>query len=465
MMMNFFLKRVTPAFFCVFIFLAVSGCAKHPEGERGMVSEQALVFDEPQYVGSEKCKDCHWREHDSWKHTLHSRFAQAPDDFTVAGDFTRNNKLSTKIPAEAPQLAGQTITTTMHMKEDGRYYVNTLGPDWRPHDYEVISVLGVNMRQNYLTRFPNGAIHVLPVEWNVKEKAWTDYYGLEKRYPGDGNYWSDPGRMWQFRCGGCHVTGLKINYDGDKDTFNTEWAELGIGCEACHGPANNHVKAAREYYEKEKETITNPSKLPWRLRAMVCGQCHSRGKSTAKISPRKEGFPEHYDFAYGYLPGKSLYLYSEVSVIEKPSELRDVHQQYNEWEKSVHSERGIMCSSCHGVHQEGAHLSPNKSQTKLPADNLCKSCHTSVVRRGPHKIHTFGSCIDCHMPKLYGDLRNHKFEFVSPELSLQAGGVKYQPNSCSGCHHHKDTPLEDLVEFLDAAKKRDMPMPFSAHGR
>jgi hypothetical protein len=61
--------------------------------------------------------------------------------------------------------------------------------------------------------------------------------------------------------------------------------------------------------------------------------------------------------------------------------------------------------------------------------------------------------------------RSHTFRFISPELSMRMGGVKNQPNSCSGCHHHKDTPLEDLVEFLDAAKKTDMPLPYSAHRR
>jgi hypothetical protein len=43
--------------------------------------------------------------------------------------------------------------------------------------------------------------------------------------------------------------------------------------------------------------------------------------------------------------------------------------------------------------------------------------------------------------------------------------VKNQPNACSNCHHHKDTPLEVLDGFLEAAKKRDMPLPFSAHRR
>ena len=90
---------------------------------------------------------------------------------------------------------------------------------------------------------------------------------------------------------------------------------------------------------------------------------------------------------------------------------------------------------------------------------------TNKILDGVLEAHTFGSCIDCHMRQLHGNVRDHKFRFVSPEQSLKAGGVNKQPNSCSGCHHHKNTPLENLIEFLDAAKKQDMPMPFSAHGR
>ncbi|MFH1932817.1 MAG: hypothetical protein ABIN18_14675 [Pseudomonadota bacterium] len=47
----------------------------------------------------------------------------------------------------------------------------------------------------------------------------------------------------------------------------------------------------------------------------------------------------------------------------------------------------------------------------------------------------------------------------------QVVGVDKQPNSCTSCHHNKDTPLQDLVTFLEAAKKADMPKPFTAHKR
>ncbi len=50
-----------------------------------------------------------------------------------------------------------------------------------------------------------------------------------------------------------------------------------------------------------------------------------------------------------------------------------------------------------------------------------------------------------------------------PKATLAAGGVDQQPNACNSCHHHQDTPVDAMVGFLEAAKKRDMPLPFTVH--
>lgn len=348
-------------------------------------------------------------------------------------------------------------------KRGSKFYINTIGPDWKSYDYEITQVIGIGRKQNYIATFPNGEMHVLPVEWDTMSGGWVDFNGLKNNHPGDGAYWSDTGNIWQLRCGGCHVTGLQINYDRGKGSFNSKWSDLGVGCEACHGPGGNHIKAASVYFEQEKETIVNPAKLPWRLRAMVCGQCHNWGRSTAEVSPYKAGFPKQYGYPLGYVPGKALYLYYS----QEQKEAEKHHQQYNEWQESEHAKAGVMCTTCHNVHPEdtGVQQLGTVAQTKLTQDTLCMDCHKTLQRRGVHRIHTFGSCIACHMPATKGHEHNHTFRFISPEESIKAGGVDKKTNSCSSCHHHKDTPLVNLVEFLDAAKKADMPIPFTVHGR
>ena len=428
------------------------------ETEEIDVAEASLppVFGKASYIGSERCKDCHWKKHDTWKNTLHSKFMQPVGEYTVMGDFEINNTLISKIPANSPKLAGKEITSSMFKKGD-KYFVNTIGPDWESHNYEITNVIGIGRRQNFLTKFPNGELHILPVEWDVKSKSWVNLDGVDNNHPGKDEFWADKKMVWQYRCGGCHVTGIQINYDKKSDSFDTTWVDLGIGCEACHGPGSNHVKAASVYFSYEKENIINPAKLPWRLRAMICGQCHNWGVSTADISDSNEDYPEKYSYAYGFLPGKPLYL----SYIEDLDDSKKHHQQYNEWSESEHAKAGIMCTTCHGVHQEG---DIKNAMTKLTPDSLCMDCHKTLQRRAAHRIHTFGSCVACHMPETKGYEHSHTFQFISPALSIQAGGVDKQPNSCSSCHHHKDTPVENLLMFLDAAKKRDMPKPFAAHG-
>ncbi len=55
--------------------------------------------------------------------------------------------------------------------------------------------------------------------------------------------------------------------------------------------------------------------------------------------------------------------------------------------------------------------------------------------------------------------------FSLTEPHLRAGGVDKKPISCSHCHNYEKIPLKNLVEFLDSAKKADMPKPFDAHVR
>ncbi len=420
-------------------------------------AKKAPDFGTPEYVGSLRCKDCHWEKYDTWKNTLHSKFMQAPDGRTILGDFERKNKLIVRVTDKSPRLAGKETTVTMFTR-GGKHYVNAIGNDWQSHDYEISYVIGVGKRQNYLTEFPNGEIHVLPVEWDVKKQSWVNNGGLKDNYPGDGEFWGDQARIWQIKCGGCHVTGIKINYDKEKASFDTGWADMGIGCEACHGPGSNHVKAASEYFDHEKDNIVNPAKLTWRLKAMVCGQCHNWGTSIQTVSPHNEGLPHNYAYPYGFTAGEPLYLY----YVEEKNEEKKHHQQYNEWSESEHAKAGVMCTNCHEVHQKE---DVEFSMTKMIPDNLCMSCHTTLQRRAAHRIHTFGSCVSCHMPETKGHEHGHTFRFISPAESVLAGGVDKKQNSCNGCHHHKDTPPENLVEFLNAAKMADMPRPYSVHGK
>src|SRR5205823_13793745 len=62
-------------------------------------------------------------------------------------------------------------------------------------------------------------------------------------------------QIWNVTCVNCHATNLAKNFDTATKTYQTTWTEMGIGCEACHGPGQPHI-------ELEDEWEKNPASKP-----------------------------------------------------------------------------------------------------------------------------------------------------------------------------------------------------------
>jgi hypothetical protein len=382
------------------------------------------------YIGSEQCKVCHLEHYDSWKMTLHSRTLQ-----DVSGN---QDALITGIDPEVIRADLKKREEELKVPVDEIYI---------PKTEEIKFTQGVQWKQRYVIE-KNGKLYIAPIEYNAWSHEWVNYRETD---------WDK--RPWIDKCGGCHATGTDL----EKDTF----VEAGVGCEACHGPASRHVALPKTAVFDKRLTIVNPSKLPAGIRAQICGACHGRGETIGAKS---------VDWPVGFLPGRALGPYQKAAphAVEEKAEfyadqtLDRHHQQYNDWQQSVHAQKGVSCTSCHYVHQLG--LPPTQFQTVGAGSGQCLSCHTGNINKYAHAIHSFSNCIGCHMPRITmsaesGDALRHTFRLMPPEESLKAGGVDKLPNACSSCHHHKKTPLVDLVGFLEAAIKNDMPLPFSVHRR
>jgi hypothetical protein len=376
------------------------------------------------FAGSETCKKCHERTYLEWKTSLHSRMMRdvKADPLANIGNFNSSSEVRTFSESEVAY---------------------TLGSQWR---------------QQYLKKVGDDLI-VFPASYHFDTDKWTPYYADETEK-----------RDWWKECAGCHATGV----DPKKKTF----VEMGVACEACHGPGSNHVESVPGF---EIPTIISAARLTSGLSAQICGSCHTRGRE-------KNGGKYAYPVKYQTHKGEAnLRLYfDEVNPAHEhdakyfwPSgESKYSNQQYLDWKQSEHAKVGVVCATCHSVHQSRTGITANvdasnlllaiRSKTRLFEDRLCKSCHTTVQYRSVHRIHTFGSCVRCHMPRVAsigeaGDAHSHTFRFMFPQATLEAGGLDKQPNACNSCHHHKNTPVENMVGFLEAAKKNDMPKPFLVH--
>jgi Cytochrome c552/Cytochrome c554 and c-prime len=410
--------------FMLMVIAGLVGC----NNDKATVEE--IVSGPKAFIGSESCKVCHLEHYDSWKMTLHARTVQ---------NVTENHD------AVITAINPETILADLNKPENELKV--PAGDIYIPKIEEIVYTIGVQWKQRFLVE-KNGKLFIAPVQYNAWDDSWIEYHEDD---------WDK--RPWIEKCGGCHATGVDL----EKNTF----VEPSVGCESCHGPGSHHVALPKTAIFDKRLTIVNPSKLSTGIRTQICGGCHSRGQSNLK---------KGIDWPVGHLAGQALGPYfkpahlmdGEIKHIYSDESVDAHHQQYLDWQQSIHAKKGVSCTSCHYVHQLG--VPPTQFQTKRSGSQQCLACHTMVQNIYAHGIHAFGNCVGCHMPRVLrsvesGDQLNHTFRFMGPDDSLEAGGTEKHPNACSSCHHHKDTPLDQLVGFLEAAQKNDMPKPFTVHQR
>ena len=299
---------------------------------------------------------------------------------------------------------------------------------FRPED--VAFTYGSKWKQRYFTQRGDD-LFVFPAQWDVQNREWRRYGarpGTEwwvEHYPDD-----QMQRPTGPLCDGCH----SVNYDTSTKTV-TEW---NVGCEACHGPGETHVR------DPIAETVVNPARLDHIRATDVCIQCHSQGvPHDNPIAGR------YYDWPVGFTPGDRL---DQVWELETPhlGEETFTHwpegsahknrMQGNDYVQSQMYVKGVTCSGCHDVHG-----TDYDADLLAPGNEVCTSCHQPQLQAGPAnslEIHTQhaadsdgSSCIACHMPQIARTVGNvnvssHTFKFISP-LDTERYGV---PNPCTSCH-------------------------------
>ena len=136
-------------------------------------------------------------------------------------------------------------------RDGDKFMVETDGPDGKLAAFEVKYTFGLDPLQQYLVEFPDGRIQALSLAWDSRPKdqggqRWFHLYPHEEIRHDDILHWTKLNQNWNFMCAECHSTGVRKNYDAAKDRFATRWAEISVGCEACHGQGSAHVAWAKD---------------------------------------------------------------------------------------------------------------------------------------------------------------------------------------------------------------------------
>lgn len=375
------------------------------------------------FVGGRVCAGCHEAEAALWQGSDHALAMQQADGSAVLGDFD-----------DAEFHYGD--ITTRFFRRGGEFEVSTDGPDGQIAEFTVSRTFGVYPLQQYLIDIGDGKIQALDIAWDSRSadqggQRWFHLHPDENIDYRDPLHWTGAYLRWNTMCAGCHSTDVIKNYDSADDSFDTRWASIDVGCEACHGPGSAHVSdpavplpalPARPhrwvFADGASIAQRTPAGAP-QEEIEVCAQCHSLRTQLTDA----------------HQPGEPLLDAYRPSLLADPlyhadGQIEGEVYVYGSFLQSAMARAGVTCSDCHD---------PHSGALRAQGNALCTRCHLASTYDSPdHHRHEAGTtaaeCTACHMRAktfmVVDPRRDHSFRVPRPDLSARLG----TPNACNDCH-------------------------------
>ncbi|GAB1623560.1 multiheme c-type cytochrome [Agarivorans albus] len=400
----------------------------------------SLCLSAAEYVGTNNCIECHQTQYQQWQGSHHDMAMRHANEQSILGDFA-NASL---------EFAGK---TNRFFRKGAEYWVNIEGPNGDFSDYQITYTFGFEPLQQYMVEFADGRVQLIPFAWDSRSKQqggqrWFHLYPNQQKT--DEFYWTNAGQNWNYMCADCHSTQLQKGYDSSSNTYNTTWFEINVGCEACHGPASDHIKwtqsdnkqaalanlgqysgfsrtlqtAVSEWTYQAGESTLSAASHQQSQQLKVCAQCHSR---RSQISGSN-------DHVAGSLLDRYQPSLITAELYHDDGQIYDEVYVWGSFQQSKMKHAGVSCSNCHNVHS---------GQLKLAEPALCAQCHVAAeYTPEKHSFHPADSeaamCSSCHMPATtymqVDPRRDHSWQVPRPDLSQAIG----TPNVCTSCHQDKD---------------------------
>ncbi|MEX1097714.1 MAG: cytochrome c3 family protein [Planctomycetales bacterium] len=459
--------------------MVAAGTAWAPPRDEVREQYQPRIVEEGGFVSSRSCKSCHPGEFASWHRTWHRTMTQFPSPETVAGDFDGRERTHRN-------------RRYVFDRRGDEFWVTMPDPGWEEAEQQkgvdldlvehppiverkVLLTTGSHRMQTYWVR-GDGDSYLVQVPWfyHIAERRWI---------PAEDTFLTPPDEprsftVWNTNCIRCHAVNPIPGEDLAAQHIRSRTVELGIACESCHGPAEEHIRAhsnplgrySRRLAARDEAagdpTIVHPAKIAHERSAEICGQCHSVFAAAYQASSMRDGFRYHagddisrsrkmvrYGTGDEVAPeDREKYVWLDLDYyFWKDGTARAGGDEFNGLLETACYQRGTMsCLSCHSMHDSDPQ---QQIAAGMTGNQACLQCHAEMRDAAALAAHTHhpassaGSlCYDCHMPHtsyaLYSATRSHRIDSPSVELSAKFG----RPNACNLCH--LDQTLEWTGEKL-----------------
>ena len=442
----------------VLVILAAALLTWNPREDLQLQKDLPKRVTDREYLSSVSCRSCHPEHYHSWHRTFHRTMTQVATPETVQAPF-ENEELTSRGRTFRLQRRGDEFWA--HMPdldwEVGQlrqgHDINQIS-DPPMVDRRVIMITGSHHFQGFWVSAKRGnELWQIPWYYSIEEDRWIPREDAFLNPPqGDRHF-----KKWNINCIKCHSVAPHPGLNTRDKEFVSQVAELGISCEACHGPAQEHVEFHRNplnryrhrFADEPDPTIVNPRRESSKISSQICGRCHIVSM-----------FHNELEFAINgetYRPGMELKRFLRIPSMSDPAYKRSLKETGNRvfWDdgscaiggaeylglidSACHKRGELACLSCHSMHESDP---KDQLAQHMQTDQACIQCHESFRDRiEEHTHHAPGSsgsrCYNCHMPHtayaLMSAMRSHRIDSPSVLSSIRSG----RPNACNLCHLDK----------------------------
>ena len=417
------------------------------------------------YVSSDRCQQCHVSQHKTWHASYHRTMTQVATPDTVFGEFD-GRKLDW--PGGSCRVFRRKDQFWIEMDDPDESLTGVKKRIERP----VVMTTGSHHMQVYW--YPIGkqrSLGQVPVVYLKSEKKWIPRNAAFLMPPDMGS--GPETSRWNATCLWCHTTRGRTRPVGGFNQplqlvgMDSQAAEFGIACEACHGPGDRHVRYRNgKLPELVSDPIVHPNRISHQRASQICGQCHGLTVSHSRRHLELEAMD-----GSSFRPGEALsasrwvvrydqqtkqhleQFGSGVSMLTdsfwKDGMIRVSGREFTGlMESRCYSEGQMSCLSCHSMHPPEEETRPllewanDQLKEGMDQDQACLQCHQESSYTGQSHTHhasqsTGSRCYNCHAPHttfgLLKAIRSHQVSSPSVAESAQVG----RPNACNLCHLDK----------------------------